>query len=1032
MIKQRRLVLFCITLALNCSLLFAQSESSLSVVAQSIATVYSELIRDSIPAGYLLDKAVDLVKLTSLNSQALTDSNYVDAALFRDFLRTMNYARLDTNAPLLDAESVYASITEGENVKLTSALFNYCYIVDNALIDGLITYDQNSGKLYDRYINGVWQNPYSLAYAFVFTSGRQAHGYLHVCYDLSDLFSYNNCSVDSVFVDFANGEGYIPAGNLTTKNVIYDDYGMKELKMKVVLDDDTVLESHSYINIKQNTLSYLLPPVTSDNPDYTDTVSINEIRATYSIKYAQGRTVLRKPFIYVEGFDHPVLAEFTNLNWFSINRIINDECTGNYDYYSVYRMIKNMITDYDFIYVDWNNPEADIKLNAKLLESIIQEVNYRKPSDGSGQRSVLVAHSMGGLISRWALRQMEMRGEAHQIGWFVSQDVPYLGVNVPIGVQYTFRDLYRFLFGPNGNDGISNNCKLKVFFDRIVGALDCTSAQQMMYNYVKADGSLDIGPNNLHNQWLMDLNSVGFPQGDRGHPIENLAIVSGNYWEQSELAESILSATVSLTTLPTLKNLLSMSNLTVSLSVDRDRSSGSMVSRTTVSYFHHPFSLLHYSIPFAFVNKTHYSSSATGQYDVVPGSTLGMDSMPDFLSSIIGNCKIVFVPAASALATGNYNNDYYSNPPTPGSGCQFDSYCFEEDAMGHDNGLSAYIYWILSHVQLTMSGPEAVIQNGEQYLIMGEGSEYGNKTWTSISDLTASINDYGLVTVFKHEPVTFSYSSNCITSIDYNNHTEHHNQKRFHIKSKTVFAGFPQVILQYSHLANDLYSINASFTSTNTYVQSFADTLAALGKLKYIWGTKNSDNSISWTDTTSTRSYVCTALPGDETHIYMKMSCGLGKESTDENHVTIDRRNLNPFLFNPTETVVSENWHVSDYPIITSGFLLKREYLVLWHNSNYQGTPVAPDSIQIGSQTIPLTSISTQVIDGESKSLYCFSFMNSNEVQNAISQIQNNFSIYYGLILLVSIDIKNGSTILQTIHYPFIPTELPGYEIIPK
>ena len=1014
----------------NCSLLCAQSESSLSSLSQEIASVYSELLRDSIPSCFLRDKAIDLVKLPAHNGQALTDSNYVDAALFRDFLRTMSLAIVKNPAPLLNAESVYTSITEGENVKLTSALFNYCYIIDTALSDGLITYNQATGKLYDKYVNNVWQNPYSTAYAFLFTSGRQAHTGLGVCYDLSNLISYNNCSVDGLYVDFANGEGYIPAGNLTTKTVVYDNYGMKELKMKVVLEDNTVLESHSYINVEQNVMPYAIPPATSDVPEYADTVSFDGISATYSIKYALGHTTLRKPLIYVEGFDHPILAEFTNLHWSSFNRIINDECIGNYDYYYIYSKIKNYISDYDFIYVDWNNPEADIKQNAHLLESVIQEVNNRKPADGSGQKTVLIAHSMGGLISRWALRQMESKGTTHQVGWFVSQDVPYLGAVVPIGAQHTLRDIYRFLFGPNGNDGVSNNCKLKIFFDKIVGVLDCTSAQQMMYNYIKADGSLDTGPNTPHNLWLRDLNGVGFPQGDRGCPIENLAIVSGNYWDSSELAQSILSATVSLTTIPTIKNLLTMSNMTVSLVIDRDRSSGSMVSRTTVSYFHHPFSLWHYSFPFAFLNKTHSSSVDTGQYDVVPGSSLGMNSMPAFLSSIIGNGKIVFIPVGSALASGNYNRDYYNNPPTPGFGCQFDSYCFEEDAMRHDTDLAAYINWILSHVQLTMSGPDAVVRNGEQYYIDWERHEYGNRTWTAVSDSTASINDYGLVTVFKHEPVTLSYSSNCISTIGYNENTEYHNQKRFHIKSKTVFAGFPEVNLHHSHLINDTYSITASFTSNNTYVQPFADTLAARGKLKYIWGYKNSDNSYSWIDTTSTRSFICTAAPGVDTHVIMKMHCNSLRESIIS-EVQIDRRTIHPFLFNPIETAVSEDFYISNYSVITSGIVLVHQFLAIWHNSDYQGTPIAPDSIQIGSQTFSLSNSYSTTIDGESKTIYCFSFINSTGIQNAISQIQNNFSANYGLTSLVPIQIKNGSTVLQTIQYPLIPSELPPLDPVP-
>lgn len=46
------------------------------------------------------------------------------------------------------------------------------------------------------------------------------------------------------------------------------------------------------------------------------------------------------------------------------------------------------------------------------------------------------AHSMGGLISRIALAQMEAAAEAHSVALYVSYDAPHSGVNVPQGMQW--------------------------------------------------------------------------------------------------------------------------------------------------------------------------------------------------------------------------------------------------------------------------------------------------------------------------------------------------------------------------------------------------------------------------------------------------------------------------------------------------------------------------------------------------------------------------------------------------------------------
>lgn len=48
---------------------------------------------------------------------------------------------------------------------------------------------------------------------------------------------------------------------------------------------------------------------------------------------------------------------------------------------------------------------------------------------------------MGGLISRYALRDMELRGETHKTRLFISHDSPHRGANVPLAIQAFYRHL---------------------------------------------------------------------------------------------------------------------------------------------------------------------------------------------------------------------------------------------------------------------------------------------------------------------------------------------------------------------------------------------------------------------------------------------------------------------------------------------------------------------------------------------------------------------------------------------------------------
>src|SRR5690606_13123572 len=64
---------------------------------------------------------------------------------------------------------------------------------------------------------------------------------------------------------------------------------------------------------------------------------------------------------------------------------------------------------------------------------------------GVVQPNVVLGQSMGGVIARWALRDMEDKGQNHQTRLFISYDAPHQGANVPQGYQHLARharDLY--------------------------------------------------------------------------------------------------------------------------------------------------------------------------------------------------------------------------------------------------------------------------------------------------------------------------------------------------------------------------------------------------------------------------------------------------------------------------------------------------------------------------------------------------------------------------------------------------------------
>jgi hypothetical protein len=207
---------------------------------------------------------------------------------------------------------------------------------------------------------------------------------------------------------------------------------------------------------------------------------------------------LDKPIIILEGFD--ILDDYTvsdlKDNWWDSARF-----TFNEDI---------LETDHDFIYVDFNNNTQDMNLNAELVMDLIREVNDSKTGN---QEGILCGESMGGVIARIALKELENDDYDHQIGLYISYDAPHKGANIPIGYQTFLRHV---------NDLSPNFLNIAWFM--LLGSespvvleqkLTSEAAKQMIVHYI--DGSTTF---NSMQAYLSDL---GYPEYTR-----NVAIASGS------------------------------------------------------------------------------------------------------------------------------------------------------------------------------------------------------------------------------------------------------------------------------------------------------------------------------------------------------------------------------------------------------------------------------------------------------------------------------------------------------------------------
>jgi hypothetical protein len=220
--------------------------------------------------------------------------------------------------------------------------------------------------------------------------------------------------------------------------------------------------------------------------------------------------------IVVEGFDPGyLLAPERQFGYSNFTTFIG-QLNGSFD---LRNLLQGANQQYDIIYVDWRRGADFLQRNGYFLERVIRWVNEQKAIDGSIEPNVVLGQSMGGVIARWALRDMENLSLNHQTRLFVSWDAPQQGANVPVAYQHAGRHA-NSLFIRSGIPAtlIIGGLRDVRMIRNALNLSDFPAPSQMLYNKVLNNGSLD---NNMHNAWQTELRNMGYPQQCRNVAVSN-------------------------------------------------------------------------------------------------------------------------------------------------------------------------------------------------------------------------------------------------------------------------------------------------------------------------------------------------------------------------------------------------------------------------------------------------------------------------------------------------------------------------------
>jgi hypothetical protein len=136
--------------------------------SQAMTDVFSTLDLNRVPYGLLQDAALEQTELSNYKGTVLADSNRVDISTYSAVYQTLVSAWVNNTAPVFtpisEMEDKCSSLRQPGKIILSALLYRFSKFKDNALQANQITV--TNGRMYDKFVNGVWQNPYQTEHVF--------------------------------------------------------------------------------------------------------------------------------------------------------------------------------------------------------------------------------------------------------------------------------------------------------------------------------------------------------------------------------------------------------------------------------------------------------------------------------------------------------------------------------------------------------------------------------------------------------------------------------------------------------------------------------------------------------------------------------------------------------------------------------------------------------------------------------------------------------------------------------------------------
>ena len=408
-----------------------------------------------VTSGILLDRTLPLFPPELIGGSTTSDSVRMDIGLLDATYRSIYAARIPGFTGLASPESAYAGALSQHNdsgtVPIVLAALEFHRFVDDPIGTGLL--DTISGQLN----HAPNTNPTD-----AYTTGRvYASGLYRYIVDQQVTFTLpvanliGNVPVNqsTIEIDADDGLGFRTLNPGSTLAVSYTGEGDRVMKIRFADTTGTEVVHYHRIRVvntgagnirddrgglRGGTLTFDCPPgcicddITGDDGKATIRYSIRLSCLNEDGTRSTDITKLKRPLIILDGID----LTWTE-NSFSMNELIGGRQRGLLFRDSLISNNQSLgqildANDYDIILLDYHDHHTRIEYNAAAFQAVLRHINTVKQANGSTFKNIVLGISMGGVVGRYGLREMEINGEDHDVETYIPFDSPMQGANIPL------------------------------------------------------------------------------------------------------------------------------------------------------------------------------------------------------------------------------------------------------------------------------------------------------------------------------------------------------------------------------------------------------------------------------------------------------------------------------------------------------------------------------------------------------------------------------------------------------------------------